>query len=340
MTGEPVQLERGRLADRRSYRSGGLAGILVVAAIAGAAACTVVTFGVCGAVILGAVIVGGAVGAAITYSLSPGPKTPEGMASSVGWGAVGGAVGFGVGAAAGPIIGKVVTAVGSRAGSSSAGSVAGSGSSVGSSSVRAIIEEGKWDYIFGNVAEDVHNTARAAQNLAQMQRLGLSNTSSARQLLTEHFDKVASNSASISRSYTNEFGTFEVRESLFAGPSGALAKFETSWQVLPDGSIRFISLIRSEVNVPLDEAIPQFPEAWVEDSVRDAEPWVRRYLRSFNGEDLEITIDTIASTLTFRVHREGELVVDYFRESLQTVSATEQAVTATFRTTSTGGTCE
>jgi len=82
----------------------------IVAAVVGAGACTAVTFGVCGAVIIGVAAVAGAAGAAVTYNLQSGSKSAQGMAQAVGFGALGGALG----AAAGPIIGKVVGAVASK----------------------------------------------------------------------------------------------------------------------------------------------------------------------------------------------------------------------------------
>ncbi len=41
-------------------------------------------------------------------------------------------------------------------------------------------------------------------------------------------------SDNIVRTFTNERGTFQVRESLFSGPGGFL-KFESTWQVTGDG---------------------------------------------------------------------------------------------------------
>lgn len=43
------------------------------------------------------------------------------------------------------------------------------------------------------------------------------------------------------RSYTNQYKTFEIRESLFAAPGGFL-KFETAWQV-SDAGLRLTTVI-------------------------------------------------------------------------------------------------
>jgi hypothetical protein len=42
--------------------------------------------------------------------------------------------------------------------------------------------------------------------------------------------------------FTNEYGTFQVRESLFAG-TGRFLKFESTWQAFEIGSSRFITAI-------------------------------------------------------------------------------------------------
>jgi hypothetical protein len=55
--------------------AGVVAAIAVVAIIGAVTACTAITFGVCGAVILGGAIAAGAVSGAVTYALQPGPKS-------------------------------------------------------------------------------------------------------------------------------------------------------------------------------------------------------------------------------------------------------------------------
>ncbi|AGW42352.1 secreted protein [Leifsonia xyli subsp. cynodontis DSM 46306] len=108
--------------------AGVVAAVAVGAAIAGAAGCVAVTFGVCGAVILGA----GAVGGAVTYGLKPGKKTGAGFASAVASGAVGGIVGGAVGAVAG----KALSAVASKVITNTAGNTAAKAETA-ASSVRA-----------------------------------------------------------------------------------------------------------------------------------------------------------------------------------------------------------
>jgi filamentous hemagglutinin len=97
-------------------------------------------------------------------------------------------------------------------------------------------------YLFGEVESNAHNAARSAQNLAQMERLGLRG-SEGRSLLQAHLDAVIRDPINVVREFSNQYGSFQIRESLFAGPSGAFAKFETTWQVMSDGSLRLTTLI-------------------------------------------------------------------------------------------------
>ncbi len=54
---------------------------------------------------------------------------------------------------------------------------------------------------------------------------------------------VADDTSNVTRQLNNEYGNFVIKESLFAGPSGKFAKLQTTWQVMADGSLRFITLI-------------------------------------------------------------------------------------------------
>jgi len=59
----------------------------------------------------------------------------------------------------------------------------------------------------------------------------------------EHISQVPKISGNIVNIYTNQFGKFEVRESLLMGPSGKAAKLETSFQIMDNGSRRFVTTI-------------------------------------------------------------------------------------------------
>ncbi len=98
----------------------------------------------------------------------------------------------------------------------------------------AIIDAGKYDYLFGNVTSSSHNTARSLQNMRQLNRVGVYDNAAGRDLLSSHFDEVLATAANIMRTWTDEWGTHQIRESIFAGPNGVL-KFESTWQVTSDG---------------------------------------------------------------------------------------------------------
>jgi filamentous hemagglutinin len=102
------------------------------------------------------------------------------------------------------------------------------GQAIGGPLSRAIVDNGKLDYLFGGVRSSVHNAARSAQNIREMSRLGLTGSVHGRSLIENHLQAVVEDAKNIAREYSNEFGTFQVRESLFAGPSGAFSKLEST----------------------------------------------------------------------------------------------------------------
>ena len=135
---------------------------------------------------------------------------------------------------------RQAAAVGRAAASGEAGGAV--GGAVTRSTARAFVDPDKFRYLFGEVESNAHNAARSAQNLAHMERHGLRG-SNGRSLLQSHLDAVVRDSTNVAREFSNQYGTFQIRESLFAGPSGAFAKFETTWQLMPDGSLRLTTLI-------------------------------------------------------------------------------------------------
>ena len=98
----------------------------------------------------------------------------------------------------------------------------------------AIVDAGKFDYLFGRVASDVHNAARSAQNAQQFARVGVYDTPAGRAMLQSHRDGVVGDASNIARTFSNEFGSYQVRDSLFSGPGGFL-KVEFTWQVTDNG---------------------------------------------------------------------------------------------------------
>lgn len=108
--------------------------------------------------------------------------------------------------------------------------------------VRGGVDPAKFKYLFGEAGGRAHNLARTAQNAGQMARIGVYNTAEGRALLQAHFEDVVADPSNIVRTFTNQYGTFQIRESLFAGPGG-FVKLESTWQVLEGGDFRFTTAI-------------------------------------------------------------------------------------------------
>lgn len=108
------------------------------------------------------------------------------------------------------------------------------------------IATGKFDYLFGKVASNPHNAARSEQLATQMKKLGIDDNQNGRELLTKHFEEAVNQPNNVIRTYSNEYGSFEIRDSLFAGPSGKFANFETTFQIMSDGSRKFSTVIIKE----------------------------------------------------------------------------------------------
>ncbi|WP_232923243.1 RHS repeat-associated core domain-containing protein, partial [Pseudomonas amygdali] len=105
------------------------------------------------------------------------------------------------------------------------------------------IAPGKFDYLFGRAASNAHNAARSNQLALEMKRLGVPDTTSGRQMLTEHLASSTKTQGNVMSTFSNQYGMFEVRESLFIGPSGRAANFKSTFQILDNGTRKLITLI-------------------------------------------------------------------------------------------------
>jgi filamentous hemagglutinin len=108
-------------------------------------------------------------------------------------------------------------------------------------STKLIVDAGKYDYLFGKVASGSHNAARPFQNASQLARIGVYDNANGRALLQSHFEEVVRSDNNIVRTFSDEYGMFQVRDSLFAGPGGFL-HLESTWQV-GDGGLRLTTVI-------------------------------------------------------------------------------------------------
>ncbi|WP_223886787.1 hypothetical protein, partial [Pseudomonas amygdali] len=105
------------------------------------------------------------------------------------------------------------------------------------------IAPGKFDYLFGRAASNAHNAARSNQLALEMKRLGVPDNTAGRQMLTEHLASSTKTQGNVTSVFSNQYGSFEVRESLFIGPSGRAANFQSTFQILDDGTRKLITLI-------------------------------------------------------------------------------------------------
>ena len=114
-------------------------------------------------------------------------------------------------------------------------------------SITSEVNPNKFKYVFGEVTSGSHNTARSLQNAAQMNRIGIHNTTPGRRYLTQHLDDVVQDPSNIARTFQKTLPDgsrirLEVRESLLSGPGGFL-KVESTWQLFPDGLRRLTTII-------------------------------------------------------------------------------------------------
>ncbi|WP_177345408.1 DUF637 domain-containing protein, partial [Pseudomonas sp. KK4] len=105
------------------------------------------------------------------------------------------------------------------------------------------IAPGKFDYLFGRVASSSHNAARSNQLALEMKRLGVPDNAAGRQMLTDHLALSARTEGNVINTFSNQYGKFEVKESLFVGPSGKAANFQSTFQVLDDGTRKLSTVI-------------------------------------------------------------------------------------------------
>jgi hypothetical protein len=108
---------------------------------------------------------------------------------------------------------------------------------------KASISDSKLDYVFGRATGREHNLMRTAQNAQQMARLGIHDTLAGRSLVRQHLSNVVEDQNNILRRYTDKYGSFEIRESFLAGPSGQFSKLESTWEIMLDGSRRLTTII-------------------------------------------------------------------------------------------------
>jgi hypothetical protein len=120
--------------------------------------------------------------------------------------------------------------------------------------IPSIIDDRKLDYLFNvNIKPDNHNSKRAWQNRQQLDRLGFDDDSESRQFIQSHLKQTVQQENNVIKRFTETFINrntgengevdTEVRDSLLSGRTGKFAQIQSSWEVLPDGTRRFLSAI-------------------------------------------------------------------------------------------------
>ena len=100
-----------------------------------------------------------------------------------------------------------------------------------------------FDFLFGRSTSSIHNADRSKQLALEIRRLGIFDSIDGRKILSDHLDDVAKQKGNILKTFNNEHGNFEIRDSLLIGPSGKAIRLNSTFQIMPDGSRRFITTI-------------------------------------------------------------------------------------------------
>ena len=109
--------------------------------------------------------------------------------------------------------------------------------------VDLVLDEKKYDYLFGNAAPDPHNTPRSEQLNSSLGMRGIRDDEAGRQIIREHLEQVINDPNNIIKTYQNYGKNFETRQSLLMTPSGKGLLLETSYEIMPDGSRKFVTVI-------------------------------------------------------------------------------------------------
>nr|WP_276528000.1 hemagglutinin repeat-containing protein [Enterobacter quasimori] len=108
---------------------------------------------------------------------------------------------------------------------------------------KSVVDSKKFNYLFGKATGSDHTLDRTNQLALEMKRLGVADDANGHAILAEHFTKATKDPSNIVKTFANEYGNFEVRESFFIGPSGKATMFESTFKVADDGSHNFITTI-------------------------------------------------------------------------------------------------
>lgn len=107
-----------------------------------------------------------------------------------------------------------------------------------------VINPNKYNYLFGRATGSEHNIERTAQLALDMKWLGVSDNQEGYTLLDDHLKAVGQDPTNVIEQSIDEWGrTIFRKQSLFAGPSGKFALFESRWWADEPGKLNFGTLI-------------------------------------------------------------------------------------------------
>ncbi|PIJ50190.1 adhesin, partial [Erwinia sp. OLMDLW33] len=107
----------------------------------------------------------------------------------------------------------------------------------------SVVDAKKFDYLFGRATGNSHTLDRTNQLALEMKRLGITDDINGHAVLAEHFTQATQISNNVVKKYTDQYGSFEIRESFFIGPSGKATMFESTFKITGDGTRQFITTI-------------------------------------------------------------------------------------------------
>jgi filamentous hemagglutinin len=75
----------------------------------------------------------------------------------------------------------------------------------------SVVDAKKFDYLFGKATGNSHTLDRTNQLALEMKRLGVADDINGHAVLAEHFTQATKDSNNIVKKYTDQYGSFEIR---------------------------------------------------------------------------------------------------------------------------------
>lgn len=120
-------------------------------------------------------------------------------------------------------------------------------SAVTNSTTKTFIPNDKFNYFFGKVKSDPHNTPRSIQNKQQLASIGIHDNAQGRKIISDTVENSVSSPANIistEKKIGKDGLTYNVekRETLIIGPGG-IRKLEMGFEIMPNGQRKLTTII-------------------------------------------------------------------------------------------------